>query len=220
MTSCVMCAGADPAQRTPLDELVPAGRCRFVALTDDFAVVPTFGCFLAGYLVVLPRAHVLSFGELGPDQLAQAHELVDRLAGRLRDVYCGPVLGFEYGLNAPGVRRVEHAHWHLLPTAADLAGWLDVRLAGQPMRHLTDLPGDRSYIAVRTQDGALLRYDAGHNIEQARRIHSRLRLRRAVAALDPCVPNDAWDFAGHRFDEQVTATLAALAMPAQGRARI
>jgi diadenosine tetraphosphate (Ap4A) HIT family hydrolase len=213
MTSCVMCAGADPARRTPLDELVPEGLCRFVAQTDDFAAVPTFGCFLPGYLLVLPRRHALSFGELAPDQLDQAHELVDRLAGRLQDVYRSPVLGFEYGLSAPGIRRVEHAHWHLLPTPADLASWLDVRLAGQPLRYLTDLPGDRSYIAVRSQDGVLRRYDVGHDFEQARQMHGLLRLRRAVAALDPRVPQEAWDFAEHRFDDQVIATLTALAMP-------
>lgn len=211
--SCVLCAGADPTQVTALDDLVPAGRSRFVAETESLVTVPTFGCFVRGYLVIVPRPHVLSFGQLPAAVLQEAHMLVDELADRLQQVYGLPVLGFEYGLATPGARRIEHAHWHLLPSDADLARWLDQRLHGRPLGGLTDLPADHSYIAVRAQDQTVSLYDTGRTGEQARRTHDRIRLRRAVAALDPRVEDGAWDWADHRCADLITATLSDLAAP-------
>ncbi|GLZ06290.1 hypothetical protein Acsp03_37560 [Actinomadura sp. NBRC 104412] len=191
---------------TPLAGLLPPGRSRFVASTAGFAAVPTFGCFVPGYLLVVPRAHVLSFGELTAATLAEAHALIAELAVRLGEVYGLPVLGFEYGLAAAGVRRVEHAHWHLLPSTADLTGWLEERLPGRVIGSLADLPGDRSYIAVRGQDAVLRCFQVG----DAAGAHRRIRLRRTVAALDPRVEDDAWDWADQRCAELIRTTVADL----------
>ncbi|WP_433466985.1 HIT family protein [Spirillospora sp. CA-128828] len=151
---CVLCAGADPSRSTPLDGLLPPGRSRFIAVGENLVAVPTYGCFVPGYLLLVPRAHTLSFGQLRTDALEEAQALVEDLAARLQAVYGLPVLAFEYGLAAAGVRRIEHAHWHLLPSTANLAGWLDERLNGEEVGALADLPADRSYIAVRTQQAA------------------------------------------------------------------
>ena len=217
--SCVLCAGADPSLSTPLDELLPRGRSRFVAASENLVAVPTYGCFVPGYLLVVPRVHVLSFGQLPEGALKEAQALVDDLAALLRKVYGLPVLGFEYGLAATGVRRIEHAHWHLLPSAADLAGWLDQRLQGRAVGSLTGLPADRSYIAVRRQDQRLQVYEVGQGDEEAREAHRRIRLRRTVAALDPRVDDHAWDWAGHRCAELIAATVKDLQAGSQvGRA--
>jgi diadenosine tetraphosphate (Ap4A) HIT family hydrolase len=205
---CALCAGADPSVHSPMSELLEPGQSRFIATTPNFVAVPTYGCFVAGYLLIVPRTHVLSFGGLGAGALAEAQGLVDSLADRLRAVYGMPVLGFEYGINDTGVRRIEHAHWHLLPSAADLGGWLADRLAGQPITSLTELPsGAGSYIAVRDQDAVLTVYDVGAAVEA----HQRIRLRRTVAALDPGVDDAAWDWADHRYVELIRTTVTGLA---------
>jgi diadenosine tetraphosphate (Ap4A) HIT family hydrolase len=204
---CRMCQGADPRVTTPLQCLLPEGVSRFIARTPRFVAMPTFGCFVPGYVLVVPRVHVLSFGLLSRQSLAEAGELVERLCERMSAVYQIPVLGFEYGNNVPGGRRVEHAHWHLLPSTADLVGWLDARLTGHAIGGLAGLPGgtEASYIAVRGHRGSMTIYPVPNEASQ------RIRLRRAVAELDPRVDPGAWDFENARFPDLIRRTARDLA---------
>lgn len=201
-----MCAGADPAADTALQRLLPPGQSRFVVETRSFAAFPTFGCFTPGYLLIVPRDHVLSFGQLGPDALAEADEILAELAGRISRVYDMPVLGFEYGNNLAGGRRITHAHWHLLPSEVGLAGWLHARMAGNRIESLTDLPlsADSSYIAVRDQDGRLWSFPVPNQVPQV------VRLRRLVADLDPRIASQDWDWASRNFDDLIRQTVADL----------
>lgn len=211
-SGCRMCQGVDPRVTTPLQRLLPEGASRFIAESARFVAMPTFGCFVPGYVLVIPRAHVLSFGRLGSNALAEAGELVEWLCERISSVYQMPMLGFEYGNNVPGGRRVEHAHWHLLPSAADLAGWLNERLAGHALPRLGGLPGgaESSYIAVRDQSGRMTVYPVPNETSQ------RIRLRRAVAELDPRVDPGAWDFEDARFPGLIRRTVRDLAAPSPG----
>jgi diadenosine tetraphosphate (Ap4A) HIT family hydrolase len=204
---CRMCQGVDPRVTTPLQCLLPEGVSRFIAASARFVVMPTFGCFVPGYVLMVPRDHVLSFGLLGHHALTEAGELVEGLCERIAAVYRMPVLGFEYGDNVPGGRRVEHAHWHLLPSAADLAGWLNARLAGHAVDGLAGLPAgaESSYIAVRDQSGRMTVYPVPKETSQ------RIRLRRAVAELDPRVDPGAWDFEDARFPDLIRRTVRDLA---------
>jgi diadenosine tetraphosphate (Ap4A) HIT family hydrolase len=183
---------------------------RFIAQTPRFAAMPTFGCFVPGYILVIPSAHVLSFGQLSPQELAEAGELMERLCERMSAVYQMPVLGFEYGNNVPGGRRVEHAHWHLLPSAAELAGWLGARLTGHAIGGLAGLPAgtESSYIAVRSQRGSMTVYPVPNAASQ------RVRLRRTVAELDSRVDPGAWDFEDARFPDLIRRTARDLAASA------
>lgn len=215
-TACGLCTGADPSVRSPLAALLGPGQSRFIAATPHFVAVPTYGSFVAGYLLIVPRAHVLSFGRLDAGLLDEAQALMDSLAGRLQAVYELPVLGFEYGINTRGVRRIEHAHWHLLPSQADLRTWLSERLAG---RRITSLAGLRrtegSYIAVRGQDAALTAYEVDGSLQG----DERIRLRRTVAALDARVGDAAWDWVDHLGVELIRATVADLAATDEAVAR-
>lgn len=203
---CALCEGADTGSSSPLQGLLPPGWSRFIALTSRLVAVPTFGCFTAGYVLILPRTHVTSFGLLDADTLAEAGALMASLAARMTRVYGRPTLGFEYGNNVPGGRRVEHAHWHLLPSGADLNGWLAGRLRGWAASSLTELPGspDASYIAVRDQGGGLSVYPVPNAPRQ------RIRLRRLVAELDPHVDAESWDWAARNYPELIRRTVADL----------
>jgi diadenosine tetraphosphate (Ap4A) HIT family hydrolase len=188
---------------------------RRVAETPGLIAMPTLGCFVPGYLLIVPRRHVPSFGRLDQATLTEAAGLIDALAARLSAVYGMPVLGFEYGLNAVGARRVEHAHWHLLPSTAALGAWLDARQAGKPIASLAELPTTGSYIAVRGQDAALTVYPVDGPMDEGR----RLRLRRLVAELDPRVDPGTWDWASHGYLDLIRQTIADLA-PVTGDSQI
>jgi diadenosine tetraphosphate (Ap4A) HIT family hydrolase len=212
-TRCALCAGLDAGADSPLQRLLPPGRSRFVAQTVRFAVIPTIGCFVPGYVLVVPRVHALSFGQLSLDALDEAEGLLRDMTVRLAAVYHLPVLGFEYGNNVPGGRRIGHAHWHLLPSRAGLQEWLAARLDGQAITGLAGLPRERgaSYIAVRGQDSRTTVYLVPNQPRQ------RIRLRRAVASLDPRVSDDDWDFEQHWFPDLIRQTVEDLA-PVPGRA--
>jgi diadenosine tetraphosphate (Ap4A) HIT family hydrolase len=183
--------------------MLPPGRSRFIAQTPHLVAVPTFGCFTAGYILIVPRLHVTSFGRLEQEVLTEAAELVETLAQRIAEVYGSPVLGFEYGNNAPGSRRIEHAHWHLLPSEADLNGWLGARMHGQEIESVTELPSspDASYIGVRDQGRNITVYSVPNEPGQ------RIRLRRLVAELDPRIDTSAWDWAAHTYPELIRRTV-------------
>lgn len=205
---CEFCDGADPAAHTPMQELIGTGRPRVVVESSRFYVTPTLGCFVPGYVLVVPRAHVHSFGQLEAAPLAEAEGVIDVMAAWLAATYRMPVLAFEYGL-ADGNRRIQHAHWHLLPTEADLHGWLGDRLDGQAIGSLADLSGGPcSYIAVRDQDGRMATYPCEDTDPAA-----RIRLRRVVAELDPRVPVERWDWAAHPCPGLIRATVDDLTMP-------
>ena len=211
-SSCSMCVGLDPAANSPLQQLLPPGTSRLIAQTERFAALPTFGSFVPGYVLVVPHAHVLSFGQLSLAELDEAEDLVRELSDRIAAAYGEPVLGFEYGNNLPGGRRIGHAHWHLLPSPANLAGWLAEQLDGQAIETLAKLPPttETSYISVRDQQGRTTVYPVPNQPSQ------RIRLRRAVAMLDPRVEADDWDFADRRFPENIRRTVDDLARTSAG----
>jgi hypothetical protein len=78
-----------------LQLLLPEGCSRFIAQTRHLVALPTFGCFTPGYILVIPRVHVTSFGLLDAGALAEADELIAALAARIMRVYGMPALGFE-----------------------------------------------------------------------------------------------------------------------------
>lgn len=190
-STCDLCGALDPSisDCTLQRHLTPA-QPRVLAANAHAAAIPTIGAYVAGYLLLVPRSHVLSLGGLTQDARTGVDMLMRETAARLADQYDSPVLGFEYGLNAAGHRRIEHGHLHLLPTTADLHGWLADRLTGYPIASLADLPTDpaHSYITVRDQSGALTVYPVATDSQP------RIRLRHVVAALDPRLEEGAWDW--------------------------
>jgi hypothetical protein len=132
-------------------------------------------------------------------------DLTDLLAARLADVYDMPVLGFEYGLNAAGVRRIEHGHVHLLPTTAGAAlrQFLRWHLPVLVVDSMEELPTgtDRSYISV---------YEPGRPLAVfpvATDATPRIRLREAVAQFDPRVSPHRWDWERNPCPELIQTTI-------------
>jgi diadenosine tetraphosphate (Ap4A) HIT family hydrolase len=189
--ACDLCAVLDPTTLDgPLDQHLAPGQQRCLAGNEHASAIPTIGAFLAGYLLIVPRQHVLSLGQLNAHQLRGVEQLAEQMADRIATVYGMSVLGFEYGLNLPGARRIDHGHLHLLPTRADLKGWLSSRLDGLDIRSMTELPSTphHSYIIVRAFPGPLTVFPVANDASP------RIRLREVVAALDERLETAAWDW--------------------------
>lgn len=204
MPDCDLCQAVSPTlPECALQRHMRPGQQRIVATSRHAAAIPTIGAFVPGYLLVVPHRHVLALGQLPDDELEDLEAFTRHAAERLHRVYHQPVLAFEYGLNVPAGRRIGHGHLHLLPTTADLAGWLAERLPGHKIDSFTELPrsDDTSYIAVRDQTGATVCHPVPNDASP------RLRLREIVARLDPRIPDDAWDWQSHPCPEKIRRTI-------------
>jgi diadenosine tetraphosphate (Ap4A) HIT family hydrolase len=94
----------------------PASRVLY--RSNNFAVIPSLGQILEGYLLVLPIKHFKALGDLSRlllEEFAAVSECVGKI---LRDQY-GPYILFEHGTRSEGVGGcgIYHAHLHAVPLA-------------------------------------------------------------------------------------------------------
>ena len=116
MIDCTLCTELEScAGRAPWNQALIE--------TEHFAVIPSLGALVEGWLLIVPKKHYISMGALPISLYAEADELEHRTRALLRAKYRLPVVAFEHGPSA--VRHgtgcgVDHAHLHLLPLACDL----------------------------------------------------------------------------------------------------
>lgn len=88
--------------------------------TESFYVVPGTGAFFKGYLMIVPKKHVMSFALLSEEELNEFYSLLDDLRSILEGIYRKKVFAFECGSGRTGAGKHEtsivHAHFHLAPT--------------------------------------------------------------------------------------------------------
>lgn len=109
---CCLAAGlGETAVDTPLLE------------SDSFVVLPSLGGFVEGWLLVVPRRHLLSMAQLTDRERVELRDLVGALSERVGRNHRGQVWRFEHG--ATSARQsigcgVDHAHTHVVPLPFDL----------------------------------------------------------------------------------------------------
>jgi diadenosine tetraphosphate (Ap4A) HIT family hydrolase len=116
MTDCTFCAELKTLSgRAPWNE--------FLIETENFAVVPSLGALVEGWLLIVSKNHYISMGALPPRLRGEVDELERRVSSLLESQYEKPVSVFEHGPSAPKHGTgcgVDHAHLHLLPLDCDL----------------------------------------------------------------------------------------------------
>lgn len=90
--------------------------------SERFFAVPSVGSIVPGWLLVIPRDHILRAADLAP---AVREELIDFVQFVRRQLISrfGPTCIFEHGPARRGCATgcsVDHAHLHLVPTSTDL----------------------------------------------------------------------------------------------------
>src|SRR5438874_13100152 len=64
--------------------------------SPNFVAVPTRGSIIPGWLLIIPRAHVLCIGALDSETMSEFVVFRDKVASALRNAF-GPVAFFEHG---------------------------------------------------------------------------------------------------------------------------
>ena len=123
---------------------------RSVSSTGNFRVVPSLGQIVEGHVLVVPRLHYVTIGDLPLELVEEAQVVVELVRKGLRETY-GNCVFFEHGAREPaaGGCGIYHAHLHAVPIG-------DGR---DPVQQLI-----KQHLFVRIQNlGELARASAGHS---------------------------------------------------------
>jgi ATP adenylyltransferase len=123
---------------------------RMLLKTDQFFVVPSIGALIPGHVLLLPRTHHYSVGEIPETELRDFESLAVKSREIVSTIY-GACTSFEHGC-IEGVGRagacIDHAHLHLLPLEQNLRPEIDKRFGpGIPVGQFADL---RQFLFRRT----------------------------------------------------------------------
>jgi diadenosine tetraphosphate (Ap4A) HIT family hydrolase len=177
--------------------------------SDDFVCVPTLGSIVPGWVLVVPRKEILSFGQMEPRLLRTGEAFAANVAATLEDKF-GRVVWFEHGparVGSPVGCTVDHAHLHLVPTHIDLlAGAQSILGNLVEWREVKSL-ADASQISANGLDYLFLRQSGKTWIGTGSSLGSQVF--RRVIAVGSGVP-DQFNWRQHSFEENVRITLDTL----------
>lgn len=130
------------APHSPDDQPLYAVMNTVLYESENFYVVPAKGALVEGYVMIVPKEHVLSFAALSSDKLAEAMQVLADIQNILGKIYGPNFLVFEHGSGAEGKckheKAIVHAHLHVIPFTLSLGGNLLSDFHLSPLS-LTDL---------------------------------------------------------------------------------
>lgn len=147
--------------------------CRFCQLSaveqplltrNNFDIVPSVGSLVEGWLLAVPRRHVVALAELSVNEQHRFVSLIKDITRILEHEY-GPVVAFEHGPAQPKRGAgcgIDHGHLHLVPTDADLKSGVAAfqfnfellwKEASWPWKARTAHQNGNDYLFLREQDG-------------------------------------------------------------------
>jgi hypothetical protein len=153
---------------------------RIIYEDEHFVIMPPLGEFIEGGLLLLSRAHLLSFARLPAAHFSRLERLVEAVCGALLQQWGVSPLVFEHGPapeRSKGVCCVDHAHFNIFPARVPVHRRLADRMHA-PVRSLSELQGLRDaefgYLFVQENGGDRRVYD-GCNVptQLVRRIITR-----------------------------------------------
>jgi hypothetical protein len=153
---------------------------RIIYEDEHFVVMPPLGQFMEGGLLLLTRAHLLSFAHLPADLFPRLECLVSAIGQALSRRWGVAPLVFEHGppdASSKGACCVDHAHFNIFPARVSVRPHLAGRMH-TTLQSLSDLPRLRAaefgYVFVQENNGERRTYD-GHGVptQLVRRIITR-----------------------------------------------
>lgn len=174
--------------------------------TDHFVVMPGIGSLMPGYLLIVPKAHILSFGHSPDDHDNELEEILSDLVEWHSSQYGMKTIIFEHGpvsFTKRGGSCTDHAHMHVVPVpeSIDLLGVMYRDFPAQRVNSLANLRNqvkkDTPYLFLRHHDGSLHVCDAPNAKSQ----HLRRDLVRQLEL------GEVWDWAVYPGAEHIRATI-------------
>jgi len=140
---------------------------RILLETEAFFVVPSLGALMPGHVLLLPKRHYYSVGEMNERDVAELGLLAERMECLLQRLY-GFCSSFEHGC-VKGVGKagacIDHAHLHMLPLKTDLREAIRAKFGpGTEIHRLSELGQFAShqvpYLYYRAPEGSARGYEA------------------------------------------------------------
>lgn len=106
----------------------------------DFIIIAGLGALSEGYVILLPREHILSLGMLSEEGMPKFIQIKNEIRAVLCSLY-GPITFFEHGMSSCGHAGgcVDHAHLHAFPCQNDFRPYLQQDLRETKVASLLDL---------------------------------------------------------------------------------
>ena len=132
--------------------------------TEHFAVIPSLGSIVEGWLLIIPKEHYLSYGYIESQTLHdELNELIDYVGKIVKQGY-GDYVIFENGAYCSNKLvgcGVDYAHIHIVPTKIDLVNSVkDYFGINNNWKHIPSMDMTSTYISngtpylyYRNQDG-------------------------------------------------------------------
>jgi diadenosine tetraphosphate (Ap4A) HIT family hydrolase len=184
----------------------PGGGGRIITRDGDWVLLPTLGCFVAGYCLLMPIDHVQAAADLPAEDLHALEARIERMRDHIAAEF-GPTIVAEHGPGACdlGASCCTHAHLHLIPISADNAVTDAYQHTGGAPDLLSGLAGLRElvgspYLYLSPEPGVHLAWPAAG--------FPRQFVRRVCA--DILGMPDCYDWRDHPFEPTMRDTLARL----------
>lgn len=118
---------------------------RVIWSNDDFAIIPTIGCMIEGYVLLITKNHIPSFSGIASDKLDNLKKIVNNITEVLKGVYGNGCVMFEHGsVNQKNCLIVggaceDHAHIHFLPVSVSLSKYAQKKFAIKQIQDISYL---------------------------------------------------------------------------------
>lgn len=100
--------------------------------SDNFFVIPGLGAFFDGYVMIVPKRHIMSYAELTEQEFEEFLQVLSDMKMILKAIYQKDIFVFECGSGRNWTEKnatsIVHAHIHLAPT--DMPVLQEVRKSG------------------------------------------------------------------------------------------
>ncbi len=185
------------------------GLHRTLYRSKNFFVMPTIGEFIKGYLLIIPKQHVMSNAELPLEVRQEFLTVLEDVCYMLQLTYCtSNVLVWENGSGNGGIGKAKnsivHSHTHVAPSRLD-ADSIET-FSHFPFERISyedlHLYGKNSYLLIRGENDEDWRINDNPNLYIPRQYVRQLLLYKDYTFL----PDEIWDWRHHPFVDKIKET--------------
>ena len=175
--------------------------------SNHFLVVPGSGGFIDGYLMILPKKHIMSCAELNPEQMEEIRNVISDIKFILKSIYHNEILIWENGSGTDGKGKpktsIVHAHIHACPCSDKLNILKTIKLTGVSLTHIKSFELSsyikNSYLLV-------IDFDNQFYISSDTKLYIPRQYIRQLLALNLGISGELWDWRCFPFWDNVDKT--------------